>query len=123
LYEEYDMNTCPAALDIAIALTALQFNKHDRKAAALLVPYLAWCAFIPTSLRWPASTVLSPLALCGGQASVLRFAQRWHTESLCPCVALDSTLGRCYLDACLPDDWCSDPEAGLFSAGQHTPPP
>lgn len=39
------MNTCPAALDIAIALTALQFNKHDRKAAALLVPYLAWCAF------------------------------------------------------------------------------
>ena len=40
----------PAALDIAIALTALQFNKHDRKAAALLVPYLAWCAFAPTCM-------------------------------------------------------------------------
>ncbi len=47
--DEHDEQTCPAALDIAIALTALQFNKHDRKAAALLVPYLAWCAFITVS--------------------------------------------------------------------------
>lgn len=31
-----------AALDLAIALTALQFRKTDKKAAALLVPYLAW---------------------------------------------------------------------------------
>jgi TspO/MBR family len=31
-----------AALDVTIALTALEFRKTDRTAALLLVPYLAW---------------------------------------------------------------------------------
>jgi hypothetical protein len=32
----------PAALDVTIALTALEFRKTDRTAALLLLPYLAW---------------------------------------------------------------------------------
>jgi tryptophan-rich sensory protein len=33
------------ALDVTIALTALEFRKTDRTAALLLVPYLAWCTY------------------------------------------------------------------------------
>ncbi len=38
-----------AALDVTIALTALEFRKTDRTAALLLVPYLAWCALCCSS--------------------------------------------------------------------------
>jgi len=34
-----------AALDVAVAATAIQFNKYSPKAAGLLLPYLAWCGF------------------------------------------------------------------------------
>lgn len=38
-----------AALDVTIALTALEFRKTDRTAALLLVPYLAWWALCCSS--------------------------------------------------------------------------
>lgn len=78
----HDEETCPAALDIAIALTALQFNKHDRRAAALLVPYLAWCAFAPTC-KW-----------CTATFDAVALGTAWQHKGQCSKARSAGTLSR-----------------------------
>lgn len=67
------------ALDLAIAATALEFRKHDRNAAALLLPYLAWTTFA-TALNYKIMDMNPPQ----GSAKELRHAAEINAAEAVP---------------------------------------